>query len=72
MDTLKNADANSIVGTILYGSKNMVQQPFLQSAQIDLLNYKKQDPISKILLIGSFFILKLPNMVIIIKDNYHI
>ena len=50
----------------------MVQQPFLQSAQIDLLNYKKQDPISKILLMGSFFILKLPNMVIIIKDNYHI
>ena len=72
MDTLKNVDANLIVGTILFGSKNMVQLPFLQSAQTALPNDKKQDPISKILLVGSFFILQLPNMVIIIKDNYHI
>ena len=72
MGILKNVDANLIVGTILFGSKNMVQQPFLQSAQTALPNYKKQDPISKNLLMGSFFILQLPNMVMFIKDNYHI
>ena len=72
MGILKNVDANLIVGTILFGSKNMVQPPSLQSAQTALPNDKKQDPISKILLVGSFFTLQLPNMVIIIKDNYHI